>query len=572
MSLAVASCIGGAEPTTIPTTTTTTTTTLPRPTTTTEPKPDLHGGTVVIGLLEEPLTLNPLFAGEQGAIVGMIAQAWSVGVQDVSGETGDLIPEVLERLPTVANGGVALNADGTMTVTYDIREDAVWANGVPITGSDFQFTLDSILSPSVPADRSVYSDIVSSVVGEKTFSYTLAVPTMQYEMLFDVLIPEHDVGGTNLALQWDDHTWISGGPFVFEEWVPGERITFSRNDAYWKEQDGDRLPYFDRVEFRFLPDPGQLHSSFLQSDLDVAQLSPTTDEYQALLGSGASVESEAGPVWVHLNFQFGPERLDRNPDTLNEYLAYRKAVMHAVDRQRIVDALYAGRIGPLDSYVSAYNPTVSQGAWSQYAYDPEAAKTLIAEADAERDVDENRRPGDLEVIFTRDAGNADRDLLAQLLGEMLTAVGVDYIAVPEDSLVFFGETVSEGRWDMASWAWQASPGLAALVRFHDVLDPEDARATTNFYRWGTFDSSIQDAASIRYGQLLSQMRTTVDATQLTALIGEVEQLVADEALFLPLYAEPVTAAYWPEAVSGFVMNGTEAGFTWNIEHWHVPPG
>ncbi|HEY5578516.1 MAG TPA: hypothetical protein VIL12_02365, partial [Acidimicrobiia bacterium] len=105
MSLAVASCIGGAEPTTIPTTTTTTTTTLPRPTTTTEPKPDLHGGTVVIGLLEEPLTLNPLFAGEQGAIVGMIAQAWSVGVQDVSGETGDLIPEVLERLPTVANGG-----------------------------------------------------------------------------------------------------------------------------------------------------------------------------------------------------------------------------------------------------------------------------------------------------------------------------------------------------------------------------------------------------------------------------------------------------------------------------------
>ncbi len=150
-------------------------------------------------------------------------------------------------------------------------------------------------------------------------------------------------------------------------------------------------------------------------------------------------------------------------------------------------------------------------------------------------------------------------------------MGIAYVDTSENSLTFFGETVGSGRYDVGMWAWQAAPGHAALVSFHDVLDPSDTRAVTNFYRWGTEDSAVQDGWTRRYGQLVEMMRETPDHDKLSSLIREAEQLVADQAVFLPLYAEPVSAVYWPDVIEGFVMNPA-TGFTWNIEHWKSPDG
>ena len=272
VALALASCTSASQTTT--TTSTTVPLTVPSTTTTTEPIADFHGGVVVVGLEEEPFTLNPFFAGDQDSLVRLIGQAWTVGVQEVSGETGELLPEVVTQLPSVDNGGVVVNPDGTMTVTYQIRPEARWADGVPITGSDFQFTLDTILNPDLSIPKGIYADIVSSVVAEKTFSYTLAVATIQYEQLFDVLLPRHDIEGTNLAAHWNERTWVSGGPFIFEEWVPGESIAFSRNDAYWKTDPETRnvLPFLDGVEFRFADETNELTAEFRTGEISVLQV------------------------------------------------------------------------------------------------------------------------------------------------------------------------------------------------------------------------------------------------------------------------------------------------------------
>ena len=54
------------------------------------------------------------------------------GVQEIDGFTLELIPELVTELPTVDNGGVVVNDDGTMTVSYTIRDEAVWSDGTPI--------------------------------------------------------------------------------------------------------------------------------------------------------------------------------------------------------------------------------------------------------------------------------------------------------------------------------------------------------------------------------------------------------------------------------------------------------
>ncbi|MFV1999722.1 MAG: ABC transporter substrate-binding protein, partial [Acidimicrobiia bacterium] len=240
LALVVAACTGVANDTTAPPATlTTTSSTLPSTTassstttTTRAPSGPGYGGTAIIADDQFPPTLNPFAPRGDNFIVAVIGQAWLTGVWDIDGYTLERIPEVVTELPTVANGGIVVNPNRTMTVTYQIRDEAVWSNGVPISGDDFQFTMDSALA--MEKDRefaSAYTDaqIVSSEVGDKTFSLTLRRPTMKHEALFQWLIPKHAVEGTDFVEDWNTTTWPSGGPFILETFEENKTVTFVRN-------------------------------------------------------------------------------------------------------------------------------------------------------------------------------------------------------------------------------------------------------------------------------------------------------------------------------------------------------
>jgi len=223
------------------TTTTTaaeTTTTAAETTTTTEPEPEgkPYGGQAIIGDDQEPPTLNPYAPGGDNFIVSKIAQGWATGVQEIDGFTLELIPEVVTELPTVANGGIVVNDDGTETIKYQIRDEAVWADGTPISGDDFAFTYSIIMDPDLPTFKQTYEDIVpdSLVVGPKSFEFTMSAPTLQHELIFGTIIPKHDVEGSDFINDWNDTMWVAGGPFAVDQWQKGEFVRLVRNENYWK--------------------------------------------------------------------------------------------------------------------------------------------------------------------------------------------------------------------------------------------------------------------------------------------------------------------------------------------------
>jgi hypothetical protein len=114
-----------------------TTTAAPESTTTTEAAPEgkPYGGEVIVADAQEPPTLNPKVPGGTNFIVAVIGQGHLVGVQNLNGNTLEFDPDVVEELPTTENGGVVINDDGTMTVSYTIKDEAVWADGTPIRSS-----------------------------------------------------------------------------------------------------------------------------------------------------------------------------------------------------------------------------------------------------------------------------------------------------------------------------------------------------------------------------------------------------------------------------------------------------
>jgi peptide/nickel transport system substrate-binding protein len=528
-----------------------------------------YGGEAIVADDQEPPTLNPYVPGGDNFIVSIIGQSYHRSPYQIDGFTLELIPELLTELPTTENGGVVVNDDGTMTVNYTIRDEAVWSDGIPISGDDFQFTVDTILNPDNQADMTTYEDIVASEAGPKTFSYTLAAPTVLYELLFpNGIIPKHAVEGTDFVADWNETMWPSAGPFVFDSWQKGEFVKVVRNENYWKTdpETGQQLPYLDSVTFRFIPETESIINAFRAREVDIIQPPPATETIEALQAlepEGATVEVLSGPVWEHLNFQFGPARLERNENSANENLNYRRCVAHAVNKQVIVDEILAGQVEPLDSFLDTSVPSISTQAWAQYDYNVEGATAFCDTAKEELGVDT------LSTVFSTTSNNDARVKLSELFVDMFSAVGIEYENELEDSQLFFGETLDNGRWDLGEWAWVGSPGLSGAVSLYDLFDPEAPPPDGgNYYRWGTEDSVLQDENTARFAEIRDELNASVEEAVLVPLMQEGEQLLADQLVIIPLYARLVTAAVWGDEVGGFKHNPTNKSHTWNLEQWY----
>jgi ABC-type transport system substrate-binding protein len=555
----------------VPTSTTAaevTTTSVPETTTTIDVNADKpYGGEVVAASTQEPSSLNSFLPGGASLIGQTIAQSLSSGVYDIDPTTMELVPDLVTELPTVDNGGVTLNDDGSMTVTYIIRDEAIWADGTQVSGDDFAFTLEMILDPDIPTDKRTYEDIVTTTVGPKEFSYTLDTPTIGYERLFGEILPEHDVEGSNFMQDWNDTRWVSSGPFTLADWTQHESLTVVRNDNYWKtdELTDQQLPFLDGVTWRFLPDPEDAIEAFLARDVDI--VNPPSDPgivevLRAEEPRGATVEVVDGPVWENLSFQFGPGRIDVNPDSCGEQLDMRRAVAMAIDK----DALAAGAIGysvpGMDSYVDAYAPALSTEAWSRYEFDPGGAQQHYLAA-----VEATGR--ECSIVISTPSGNDRRAATSMLLAGMFDAAGIPTENRMVDGQAFFTTTLDEGAWDLAEWGWVGGAGMEALIEFQDFFDPTGQPPEgSNLVRWGTRDSVVRDESTERFAEIQEELRTSVDRDRLAGLIAESEEILADQVVMIPLFANPEVAAVWADELSGFVFSTSAARYTWNIEDWH----
>jgi ABC-type transport system substrate-binding protein len=233
----------------------------------------------------------------------------------------------------------------------------------------------------------------------------------------------------------------------------------------------------------------------------------------------------------------------------------------------------------MDSYVEAFTPGWSQAGWAQYDYDPDAARTALAELCAKPDIDCTTNPP--TVVFT--AQSADlRIRLSEILEPMFTDVGIAFRAELDPALVFFGSTLDFGRYDLGGYSWKGSPGLAPLVRIHGAWDPGATPPLgLSFGRWGSREvigqeeagynqgpSSVIDDNTRRYEILVSQMKFTADATELRAYFEEAEQILADQIVFIPLFQTPDAGVVWADEIGGYRHNTTEAGDLWNVGSWY----
>jgi ABC-type transport system substrate-binding protein len=238
----------------------------------------------------------------------------------------------------------------------------------------------------------------------------------------------------------------------------------------------------------------------------------------------------------------------------------------------------------MSSYVDAFSPGRSGSAWDQYDYNPARAREYLTALCAEEGVDCAATPP--AAVFTTTFNAPARLLLSQVLIELFADVGITYQAELEDSVLFFGETLDLGTWDLAEWSQEGRPGLADLVGWHAWLDPDGPLPEgRNLYRWGTpavegsdegrFDQGpgYSDEQSARFAELWDLMQGSIDEVDIAAYLSEAETILADQVVIIPLYQRPDAGAVWADTLGGYrhlpyyLGELVQGGDTWNVESW-----
>jgi ABC-type transport system substrate-binding protein len=552
VALTVAACSSRSEPE-IDATTTSTTLAVIQPTTTAAPAASVaekpYGGEVRL-LALFPETMNPYLDGLTSFpdTLFNVAPAIFLGATQLSSETGERIPGVLTEAPTSENGGVVISPDGTTTVTYEIHPDAVWEDGTPVSGHDFEFTYRQIVEHAddlgiFNTDLYLRIDPESVVAEDKVFIFTLDAFAVGLDALFPVVVPKHQVEGTSFLEDWNETPWMSAGPFRFTELVPSSHLVLERNDAYWRTdpETGQQLPYLDRLRIgQFIPETfaviedGELRSLAIRdaegdgtawdevdamSDDQRAAYNAAWDEaiasqyargvvdaYWAIpqtdVDIGAIVaDGEAGAAILVakqsgtelIAFQFGDWRNRANAGSLMEHPEFRQAIAHAIDRDEVAAEVYGEAVLPLEPYVASIpnfrlDSLVEIGSPS-LSQQPWSAYSYDPER--ARELLESLC-ADLDRDCEADPPrwvilSTDWNLRVAAIEQMasdLAEVGV-LVETRLDSLLW-PHMVNE-PWEAALFQWNVDPGLAGLAGLLSTADPDSLpwEFGDNFYHWGT---------------------------------------------------------------------------------------
>lgn len=451
---------------------------------------------------------------------------------------GNMILHAFEGLLTLDENGQLkegqaesweTSEDG-LTWTFHLRDGLKWSDGTDLTAKDFVYSWQRVCDPNVAApyaetvlgmvkgyDEAVAGDITKLDVqapDEKTVVVNLAHPCSYFGELaaFATLNPvqQATVEANGDAWATSADTYISNGPFMMTEWVPGSHITFSKNPNYWNAE----AIKLDKLEFELIEDSNAAYSAYTSGEVDMIKDVPT-EEIPSLQGNDDfHVEPIIGTYYVSLNLQ-------------KEYFQdarVRKALSLAIDRNYVANTLMQGTYSPASSIVG---PGWLDTDGSSFAENANGGTPYIDNDNFDANLEEAKKlleeagypngEGFPQIEYTtNDAGY--HKVVAEYLQQAWAAIGID-LKVNIVEWASFTPMRRNGEFDVARNGWVG-----------DYTDPSNILelfCTTNGNNDGKYTNADFDAA-------IEDSRVTTDAATRSADLHKAEDALMNDAGCIPI--------------------------------------
>ena len=512
---------------------------------------------LTIGVAQFPASLNPYYDS-----LTIKSYVLGFGIRPVTAFDKDwkLSCLLCTELPTLENGLAKFEdrpgGGKGIAVTFKIKPDLKWGDGVPVTAQDFLFTWklgrdpNSGFSSDNPWDRATSIDVID----DKTVTLHLEKARVDYNQ-WSTLLPAHIEGPAfekagNFA-EYQKQTVFSrtpttpglfNGPFMIVAYQSGVQVVLEPN-PHW----GGVKPGFKRIVIKLIENTAALQANLLSGDVDMVAgegVGLTIDQVIAL--------RKANPD--KFEYIFKPsltyEHIDLKIE--NPFLAdirVRRALLIALDRQTLVDRLFEGMQPVADSWVNRLDPNFST-TLARYPYDPNLARAMLAEAGWRAGADgicRNAAGDKLSIEINTTAGNRLRELTQQVLQNMWKAACIEVTIRNEPARTLFGETLKQRKYTgMIMYAWSSGVGSSPRSTLGSDRIPTAAN------NWGgnngiAFNDRQMDS-------LIDLAETELDEAKQKIIWAEMQKIYVEQVRVLPLFfrADPHVVPKW---LKGYTPTG-----------------
>ncbi|HZS91954.1 MAG TPA: ABC transporter substrate-binding protein [Chloroflexota bacterium] len=486
-----------------------------------------RGGTIIVDWQTSLATLDPAFV--YSVTDWPQTHAVSDGLLGFDAGTG-LVPDLAESMPKISNGG--------KTYTFRLRKGLVYSNGDPIKAQDFVFSWERELAPKTQSSAKYLWYVLAGqdaftagkakhisglkVLDDRTlqvttsqaypgFLYVLAIPASY--VVDPAVVHKYHAENTDLK----DHV-VGAGPFMIKDWVEGQKLDLVRNPHFWNP----KYPYADAVHEDLGVDASVALDRLQKGQTDLIGDGIPAAQFPSVISDpklSKLVEhrTDVGVYMLTLNVKVKP--FDNK--------LVRQAVAYAINKLHAIRFIN-GRGVPATGIIPSTMPGFSHNIPDPYPYNPQKAKELLAKAGYPHGF--TTTLGLPDAIYERRVGDAAIADLKQ--------VGIT---------VNVKKVVSEFSGDpslpMSSYHWLMDyPDPADFVDgFTACASAVNGGSNVAFY----CNKTVDDLANAARGMPFGPARV--------AKYKQIEQLVADDAAYIPVFYDVLYGIHSPR-LQGFTIH------------------
>ena len=502
------------------------------------------GGTFLDSQVADPSTFNPILANSTTS-TGPLANVFD-GLVEANGKTTDIEPALAESW--------SVSKDGR-TWTFVLRQGLQWDDGAPVTADDVLFTFKVIYDKRIPNSASDVLTVAGKLIEVKkidarTVQFSTAEPFGAFlrEIGNATVIPQHKLEAAYSAGQFNQ-TWgintspkdiVGTGPYIMTEYLAAQRITYDRNPHYWKvDARGQRLPYIDHVSLTIVPNQNALRLLFQGGQTASYGLRPAEyAEFKRGEQAGNYTVYDGGPGFGSEFLIFNQNPRAGMPDYKLKWFQnqkFRQAVSYAVDRQAIINQVFAGHAvpeygpeSPSDKFF--YDPHVMQ-----YPYNLDKAAQVLAEAGFKKGGDGTLRDADghpVQFVISTNADNPDRVAIGNIIRQDLTSLGMQVTFAPEAFNTLVAKLESSFKWD------------AVVLGLTGGIEPADGqnvwRSSGNLHMWDPQEPKPATDWETQIDRYYDLAATTVDQNRRRDYYNQWQEIAAEQ---VPMIYTAIPYAY-----------------------------
>ena len=327
------------------------------------------GGTMLIGMGAEPITMNP--NGKVDSNFSIMAPLMFNKLMTITA-TGKIVPDLAESYEI---------GDDDVTYTFKLPAGVKFSDGEPLTSEDVKFSFEEIVKQGGQAAGSLSGIESIECPDETTVVIKLSAPNASFlgSLGYDgvYVLPKHVYEGKDWLDKDGMQEPVGSGPFKFSEWKTGVSFSVVKNENYYK---GPDLPYLDGITYSFISDVDTALQSFQNGELDIMGLLPSEASTKTLMADpnyNCYVNMYASRFYLGFN-------MDKAP--FND-VNFRQAVARAIDIDDLINKAMTTTCVKAKGYFSPLFDWANDPAVTIPEFDLEEAQKYMEATGLEKDAD-----------------------------------------------------------------------------------------------------------------------------------------------------------------------------------------